>query len=115
MKWRNVTKVTPKNWNPDFYFYHLRYADDHVKVDTDLFEMSELGLIKKGGVGFLPFSNIEWLDETTCGDGWEAQQEKLWYEAKKIIMRHYHDYNYPVQAVKELMQTYTITPKKAKQ
>lgn len=38
-----------------------------------------------------------------------SEQEKLWYEVKEVFMKHYYAYNYPSQAISELLTTYKIS------
>lgn len=61
MKWRLVQQ---SDFTEDWQHSHYRYTDG-VKLDTDLFELAEGGLKKIGGTGFLPFSEIEILDESS--------------------------------------------------
>lgn len=82
MKWVNGSEFFPPDWDHK----HLRYAIDHVKIDTDLFDIVDGALQKIGaptiedhnnklsvqkGIdaiavkrpGRLEFSEIEWLDD----------------------------------------------------
>lgn len=65
MKWRSTTN---DDFNEDWMFSHYRYKSDHLKLDTDLFEIRDGALIKIGGTGRLPFYEVEILDESVQYD-----------------------------------------------
>lgn len=73
MKWINASKEFPSDWE----YKHWRYSKDRYKLDTDLFNVEHLRLVKKGGSGFVLFSEIEWLDETIEEKDWDLIQSQI--------------------------------------
>lgn len=66
--WVSPLVKQPENFPDDWFMKHWRYASDHYKLDTDLFEVKDGGLCKKGGTGKLEWHEIEWLYETETTD-----------------------------------------------
>lgn len=51
------------NYTEDWQIMHCRFAIDKYKLDTDLFEEKDGGLVKKGGTGRVGFREVEYLVE----------------------------------------------------
>jgi hypothetical protein len=51
------------NFTEDWEMMHCRYALDKYKLDTDLFELKDGGLVKKGGTGRVGLREVEYLIE----------------------------------------------------
>lgn len=62
MQWITCTHEVFEN--EDWMNNHYRYKFSNDKLDTDLFEVRDGGLMKIGGDGRLEFTDIEYLDET---------------------------------------------------
>ena len=60
-------KYFKDDWD-DFGFFHWRYADDHLKLDTDLFENRDGALHKINGEGIAEYYEIEFLYESIPKD-----------------------------------------------
>jgi hypothetical protein len=58
--WLNLADHFTEDWE----IMHCRYADDKRKLDTDLFELSDGWLIKKGGIGKLELHEVEYMAES---------------------------------------------------
>lgn len=74
MSWIKCNEQTFKD--EDWPMLHLRYAADHYKLDADLFELRDGGLMKKGGTGRLEYHEVEYLLEDfhlQPGDNYVAQ------------------------------------------
>lgn len=61
MNWKKANEQTFND--EDWPFLHLRYAADHYKLDADLWEVREGGLMKKGGTGRLEFFEVQYLQD----------------------------------------------------
>jgi hypothetical protein len=72
MKWVNVSKGLPDDWQSK----HMRYASDHYKLDTDLFEVRDNAFCKIGGTGRLEFSEVEWLAASSSNEDYVASNSK---------------------------------------
>jgi len=82
MKWRTTTN---DDFTEDWMFSHYRYKHSNDKLDTDLFEVRDRGLVKIGGNGRLEFNAIEVLDESEpptpeVGKGMEELKEVVYTE-----------------------------------
>lgn len=72
MQWVSCKNGLPDDWE----FMHMRYAADHYKLDTHLFEERDGGLCKIGGIGRLEFKEIEYLIETPHTKDAEGEGKK---------------------------------------
>ena len=57
IEWLNLAY----NYTEDWQIMHCRYASDGRKLDTDLFEEKDNGLVKIGGTGRLEFKEVEYM------------------------------------------------------
>lgn len=57
--WVNLQHQYTEDWETK----HCRYAEDKRKLDTDLFEEKDAGLVKKGGTGRLELHEVEYMVE----------------------------------------------------
>lgn len=75
------------HFTEDWEIMHCRYADDKRKVDTDLFELSDGWLIKKGGTGKLELHEVEYMAEDkeyATGAVWVKASER--FPVKRIVV-----------------------------
>jgi hypothetical protein len=56
------------HYTEDWAIMHCRYASDGFKLDTDLFEEKDGGLVKKGGAGRVEFNEVQYLVELDEGN-----------------------------------------------
>ena len=66
--WKQCTEetFTVGVMRDDWQDFHYRYASDKFKLDADLFEVRNGGLMKIGGNGRLEFNEVEILDESAA-------------------------------------------------
>lgn len=80
IEWINLAD----NYTEDWQIMHCRYASDGRKLDTELFEEKNGGLVKVGGTGRLELNEVEYLIESGSN---ELVQEN---ERLKAKLSTYH-------------------------
>ncbi len=95
-EWRKASEEFPDDWESK----HWRYADDHYRLDTDLFEHRNDALCKIGGKGRVEYSEIEWLKPVST---LPIDREQIVNEIRDALLKQTflmsHENGYPSEAV----------------
>lgn len=99
--WVSPLRKQPENFPDDWFMHHWRYASDHYKLDTDLFEVKDGGLCKKGGTGRLEWHEVEWLDESPMTDLHQQIRElEAWKQSATNVFGPLIEYGYSLKELK---------------
>mgnify|MGYP007100158975 CR=1 FL=1 len=87
---------------------------EQTKALTDLLANIITGLYREMGKEWCEemYSNLDKIKQTTPPPASTEGQDEMWEEVNGIFAKHYEAYNYPSQAIKEMMKRFTITRKK---
>lgn len=113
IEWVNLATHFTEDWE----IMHCRYASDGYKLDTDLFELKDGGLVKKGGTGRLELKEVEYMVElgatAYAATAYQAQQEneslKRWKDEATTLLNPILDYGQSKEANIPLGESITDT------